>query len=238
MGVFFLDILKKNRMETIEHIPFRFEDLGRIAYADALRIQTEAFEALLEAKRTGREGVSRLFFCEHEPVLTLGKHGKSSNLLVPEALLRERGVALYQVGRGGDITYHGPGQITGYPVFDLERGRLGLRQYIERLEEVVIRFLADYGLRGERLAGATGVWLDPHVPGKARKICAIGVKSSRFVTMHGFALNINTDLSYFSLINPCGFTDKGVTSLAQELGVPVGFERAKRRLENLFERYF
>lgn len=217
---------------------FSYHDLGRIAYADALTRQTAAFDALLLAKAEGVQGENQLFFCEHEPVLTIGKSGKETNLLIPEASLRERGVSFYHINRGGDITYHGPGQITGYPVFDLAYWSLGLRQYIELLEEVVIRFLALYGLRGERLAGATGVWLDPFVPGRARKICAIGVKSSRFVTMHGFALNINTDLSYFRLINPCGFTDKGVTSLAMELGEPQDFELAKQRLLGLFNDLF
>lgn len=217
---------------------FSYHDLGRIAYADALTRQTAAFEALLQAKAEGAEGENQLFFCEHEPVLTIGKSGKETNLLIPEASLKERGVSFYHINRGGDITYHGPGQITGYPVFDLAYWSLGLRQYIELLEEVVIRFLALYGLKGERLAGATGVWIDPLVPGRARKICAIGVKSSRFVTMHGFALNINTDLSYFRLINPCGFTDKGVTSLAMELGGPQDFELAKQRLLGLFYALF
>ena len=217
---------------------FSYHDLGRIAYADALTRQTAAFDALLLAKAEGVQGENQLFFCEHEPVLTIGKSGKETNLLIPEASLRERGVSFYHINRGGDITYHGPGQITGYPVFDLAYWSLGLRQYIELLEEIVIRFVALYGLRGERLAGATGVWIDPHVPGRARKICAIGVKSSRFVTMHGFALNINTDLSYFRLINPCGFTDKGVTSLAMELGEPQDFELAKQRLLGLFNELF
>lgn len=217
---------------------FRFEDWGRIAYADALEKQTAAFESLLESKRTGSPASNRLIFCEHEPVLTIGKHGRDANLLVPEELLRRRGVGLYRVGRGGDITYHGPGQITGYPVFDLEGFGLGLRQYIATLEEAVIRLLAGYGIRGERLAGAAGVWIDAGIPGKARKICAVGVKSSRFVTMHGFALNINTDLDYFSLIHPCGFTDKGVTSLARELGAPQDFDAAKTRLRSIFSELF
>ena len=179
-----------------------------------------------------------MLFCEHDPVLTIGKSGKDSNLLIPEARLQALGVSYYHINRGGDITYHGPGQITGYPIFDLETWHIGLKQYIYRLEETIIRFLALYGLKGERLEGATGVWLDPFVAGKARKICAIGVKSSRFVTMHGFALNINTDLNYFSLINPCGFTDKGVTSLAKELGKEQDFEEAKRQLVALFREVF
>ena len=217
---------------------FIYHDMKRIAYADALAVQTKAFEEQLAAKAERAQGENQLFFCEHDPVLTIGKSGKDSNLLIPETSLKERGVSFFHIQRGGDITYHGPGQITGYPVFDLAYWSIGLRQYIELLEEVVIRFIALYGLKGERLEGATGVWLDPQVKGRARKICAIGVKSSRFVTMHGFALNINTDLSYFNLINPCGFTDKGVTSLARELGEPQDVELAKNRLLALFEEYF
>lgn len=217
---------------------FSYQDLGRIVYAKALDIQTEKFNALLAAKAKGEKGRNELLFCEHDPVLTIGKSGKDSNLLIPEARLQALGVSYYHINRGGDITYHGPGQITGYPIFDLETWHIGLKQYIYRLEETIIRFLALYGLKGERLEGATGVWLDPFVAGKARKICAIGVKSSRFVTMHGFALNINTDLNYFSLINPCGFTDKGVTSLAKELGKEQDFEEAKRQLVALFQEVF
>lgn len=217
---------------------FSYQDLGRIVYAKALDIQTEKFNALLAAKAKGEKGRNELLFCEHDPVLTIGKSGKDSNLLIPEARLQALGVSYYHINRGGDITYHGPGQITGYPIFDLETWHIGLKQYIYRLEEIIIRFLALYGLKGERLEGATGVWLDPFVAGKARKICAIGVKSSRFVTMHGFALNINTDLNYFSLINPCGFTDKGVTSLAKELGKEQDFEEAKRQLVALFRDVF
>lgn len=217
---------------------FSYQDLGRIVYAKALDIQTEKFNALLAAKAKGEKGRNELLFCEHDPVLTIGKSGKDSNLLIPEARLQALGVSYYHINRGGDITYHGPGQITGYPIFDLEAWHIGLKQYIYRLEETIIRFLALYGLKGERLEGATGVWLDPFVAGKARKICAIGVKSSRFVTMHGFALNINTDLNYFSLINPCGFTDKGVTSLAKELGKEQDFEEAKRQLVALFREVF
>lgn len=217
---------------------FTFHDLGRIAYADALTIQTNAFDALLRAKAEGAKGENVLYFCEHQPVLTIGKSGKEANLLIPEQLLQQRGVSFYHTNRGGDITYHGPGQITGYPVFDLEHWHLGLKQYIHTLEEIIIRFLALYGIKGERLEGATGVWIDPEVKGRARKICAIGVKSSRYVTMHGFALNINTDLSYFSLINPCGFTDKGVTSLQKELGEKQDFELAKQQLLTLFTEMF
>ena len=217
---------------------FTYKDLGRIAYPEALEIQTKAFDLLLENKKEGTSGNNELLFCEHDPVLTIGKSGKDANLLVSEELLRLKGLSLYHIGRGGDITYHGPGQITGYPIFDLDCWGLGLKQYIHTLEEIIIRFLSLYDLCGKRLEGATGVWLDPDAPGKARKICAIGVKSSRFVTMHGFALNINTDMGFYSLINPCGFTDKGVTSLEKETGSPQDFELAKNQLTTLFEAYF
>ena len=217
---------------------FIYKDLGRIDYPEALAIQTSAFEESLERKAKGEKGEHQLFFCEHNPVLTLGKSGKDSNLLITESRLQSLGVEYFHVNRGGDITYHGPGQITGYPVFDLETWDLGLKQYIYRLEEVIIRFLDHYGIKGERLDGATGVWIDPLVKGRARKICAIGVKSSRFVTMHGFALNINTNLDYFTLINPCGFTDKGVTSLAKELGGEQDFSACKEVLLQEFRLLF
>ena len=182
-----------------------YKDLGRIDYPEALKVQTEAFEALLRAKASGEERVNTLFFCEHNPVLTLGKSGKEANLLVSEAYLKQLGVEYFHVNRGGDITYHGPGQITGYPVFDLDSWHLGLKQYIYLLEEVIIRFLALYGIEGERLEGATGVWID---------------------------------LRKFALINPCGFTNKGVASLAGELGREQDFELAKARLSDLFLQQF
>lgn len=216
---------------------FSYTDWGKIDYAEAFDRQTLLFTNLIEAKLKSGEAQNRLIFCEHSPVLTIGKSGKADNLLIPEALLKEKGIAYFHTNRGGDITYHGPGQITGYPIFDLDSWGFGLKDYIHRMEEVVIRFLAYYGVRGERLDGATGVWIEPDKK-SARKICAIGVKSSHFVTMHGFALNINTDLSYFSLINPCGFVDKGVTSLARELGEMQDFEGAKMKLLALFREFF
>lgn len=232
------DYSVKQSKQKKEMKPFTYHDLGMIDYSSALEIQTNAFQDLLTAKKEGRQGINQLFFCEHNPVFTLGKSGKEDNLLIPEALLKEKGATLYHINRGGDITYHGPGQITGYPVFDLEKWGIGLKEYIGRMEDIVIRFLSLYKLKGERLAGATGVWLDPEVPGKARKICAIGVKSSRYVTMHGFALNIHTDLNYYSLINPCGFVDKGVTSLQKEIGFPPDFEKTKEQVKDLFLEYF
>ncbi|MDR3140128.1 MAG: lipoyl(octanoyl) transferase LipB [Tannerellaceae bacterium] len=213
---------------------FSYHDLGRIDYAAALEKQTRAFTTLLNAKMNNQQGQNQLLFCEHEPVLTLGKSGKESNLLISEELLSQCGISLYHTNRGGDITYHGPGQITGYPIFDLEYWNVGIKQYIHILEEIIIRFLSLYGIEGKRLEGSTGVWVDTEPAGKARKICAIGVKCSRYVTMHGFALNINANLNYFSLINPCGFTDKGVTSLEKELGFPQDFEHAKIQLKEIF----
>ena len=217
---------------------FEYTDWGTIDYEEALIRQTVLFENLLTLKKCGKEGNNNLIFCEHTPVLTTGKNGKEGNLIIPEPILQQHGISLFQTNRGGDITYHGPGQITGYPVFDLEHWDMGLKQYIYTLEEIIIRLLALYGIKGERLQGATGVWIEPNVKGSARKICAIGIKSSRYVTMHGFGLNINTDLTYFSFINPCGFADKGVTSLAKELGAPQEIKLIKQQLLSLFRDFF
>ena len=209
---------------------FIYHDLGRIEYEKALERQTAAFNALLEAKVQGRTGENRLFFCEHQPVLTIGKSGKDTNLLIPEELLVQRGVSFYHINRGGDITYHGPGQLVCYPILNLEEFHLGLKEYVHLLEEAVIRVCASYGIEAGRLEKATGVWLEGSTP-RARKICAIGVRSSHYVTMHGLALNVNTDLRYFSYIHPCGFIDKGVTSLRQELKHEVPMDEVKQRLE-------
>ena len=217
---------------------YLYIDWGLIPYAQAYEQQKEFFEAALQQKMAQQPVVNQLIFCEHPHVITVGRHGLFSNLLFPEAVLKDKQVELFHVDRGGDITYHGPGQIVGYPILDLDFFRLGLKTYIHRLEEIIIRTIAEYGLQGERLAGATGVWLDTAHPGKARKIAAIGVRSSRYVTMHGFALNINTDLSYFQLINPCGFTDKGVTSLQRELGREVATEEVKKTLLGYFDAFF
>ena len=177
-------------------------------------------------------------FCEHPHVYTLGKSGDQNNLLANAEWLAAHQATFFQTDRGGDITYHGPGQIVGYPIIDLEHFHIGLRQYIERIEESVIRFLQPFGLQGERLKGATGVWLDATDPHKARKICAIGVRSSRFITMHGLALNINTDLNYYRHINPCGFIDKGVTSLALETGAHQDMEACRRKLFACMQEVF
>lgn len=215
-----------------------YEDLKNIEYGQAWEYQQQLFAESISLKEKGMRPESHLLFCEHPHVITIGKHGKQENLLFQESFLKEKGVSLFQIDRGGDITYHGPGQLVGYPVFDLESFHVGLKQYIFNLEEIIIRFLATYNIQSERLQGAAGVWLDITDPARTRKIAAIGVRSSRFVTMHGFALNINTDLSYFSLINPCGFVDKGVTSMQQELGYPVDMDEAKEKIKALFKEVF
>lgn len=191
---------------------------GTVEYAEAWDRQTVLFNDRIEAKKSHNNLPDVVVLCEHPHVYTLGKSGVMENLLVSNQMLLDRGVSFFKTDRGGDITYHGPGQIVGYPIFDLEHFGIGLRQFLYNIEEAVILFLKDFNVRGERLQGATGVWLDVDIPEKPRKICAMGVKSSRFVTMHGLALNINTDLSFYHMINPCGFTNKGVTSLAVETG--------------------
>jgi lipoyl(octanoyl) transferase len=183
-------------------------------------------QKIAKKSNPGLHSENHLLFVEHPHVYTLGKSGDEQNLLLNYIQLQAAHASFIKTNRGGDITYHGPGQIVGYPIFDLENFDIGLRRYIELMEEAIIQSIAEYGLKGERDEKATGVWLDAGKP-SARKICAIGVKSSRFVTMHGFALNVNTDLSYFQHINPCGFTDKGVTSLENELGKKQDFEKAK-----------
>lgn len=215
-----------------------YNDLKSIEYGQAWEYQQELFADSLSRKDRHVSTENYLLFCEHPHVITIGKHGKHENLLFQESSLKEKGVSLFQIDRGGDITYHGPGQLVGYPIFDLESYNIGLRQYIFNLEEIIIRLLSSYNIQSERLNGAAGVWIDTTTPSHTRKIAAIGVRSSRFVTMHGFALNINTDLSYFSLINPCGFIDKGVTSMEKELGYKVDMEEVKDKMRKLFEEIF
>ena len=207
-------------------------DLGQMEYDACRRLQQSLFDELLAAKAepTGEMPPQRLILVEYPPVYTLGKSGKEANLLVNTDYLESLGATFHQTDRGGDITFHGPGQIVGYPILDLEREGIGLRAYIEAVEQTVIDTLADYGIAAGRSEGAAGVWLAPHRGRPLRKICAIGVRSSRYVTMHGFALNVNTNLDWFELINPCGFTDRGVTSLAKELGREVSIEEVKSRL--------
>lgn len=219
----------------------KYTDWGKIDYQTAWDKQEVEFNEHLSqkaAKIENTEPTGRFVICEHPHVYTLGKSGNSANMLLNDELLKNIDATYVKTNRGGDITYHGPGQIVGYPILDLESINLQLKEYISKMEDVIIDTIADYGLKGERLDGATGVWLDPTNPIKARKICAIGVKASRYVTMHGFALNVNTNLDYFNYINPCGFVDKGVTSLKKELNNEIDINEVKIKIVNNFEKYF
>jgi lipoyl(octanoyl) transferase len=211
-----------------------FQDLGLVRYKEAWDYQESLFSELMAKKLSGEKYFpGYLLFCEHPSVFTLGKSGSPQNLLLDEKLLEKEGIEFYRINRGGDITYHGPGQIVGYPIVDLEQLDLGIKSYIEILEEAVIQLLAGYAIMSSRLDGATGVWLEANDPNKARKICAIGVRASRHITMHGFAFNVNTDLTKYRFINPCGFIDKGVTSMERELGALQDMEEVKLKLKEL-----
>jgi len=214
-----------------------YKNLGIIDYKEAWDYQEELFARKLQEKRNAQIPENHLLLCEHPPVFTLGKSGDDSNLLITQNLLDQKGIQYYKINRGGDITFHGPGQIVGYPILDLEQFKLGVKEYIHAMEEVIIKTLADYNIKSERLEGATGVWLDTDKI-SARKICAIGVKASRHITMHGFAFNVNTDLSFYKLINPCGFIDKGVTSLAKELGHNVEMAEVQQKIKHYFSEVF
>lgn len=179
-----------------------------------------------------------LLFVEHPPVYTLGKSGNIENVLLNENEMEERGIRFFKTNRGGDITFHGEQQIVGYPILDLENFYTDIGKYLRNLEEVIIQTLAGYGLKGERSPGETGVWIEPGIPGRERKICAIGVRTSRWITMHGFAFNVNTDLSYFNNIIPCGIRNKQITSLEKELGKKIDFEEAKKKVKSEFETVF
>ena len=214
-----------------------FRDLGMTGYREAWDYQEVRFQKLVDYKRdsAGRKSPPQyLLFCEHPHVYTLGKSGDADNLLISEDFLRKIRATYYKTNRGGDITYHGPGQIVGYPILDLEDLGIGLKGYIHLLEQIIIELLGSYGIPAAGREDATGVWLDADQPAKARKICAIGVRSGRFVTMHGFALNVNTDLSYFSYIHPCGFQTGSVTSMEKELGGTLDMDRTRDRLRDLF----
>ncbi len=216
-----------------------FEDLDVIDYKEAWDYQEKLFNRIVEQKVYNRNHSedtaatnNHLLFCEHPHVYTLGKNGSENNLLVNMLELQQKEATYYKINRGGDITYHGPGQIVGYPILDLDNFSPDIHQYVANMEEAIIRTIAEYGLKGERMKGASGVWLDPDQPAKARKICAIGIRSSRWVTMHGFAFNVNTDLSYFELINPCGFTDKKATSMQAELGRSIPMDDIKVKVRD------
>ena len=217
-------------------VEVKYIDLGKISYAEALAVQQKYFDQLVQNKIHGisNEKLNKLLLCEHFPVITLGKSADEKNVLFGNEQLELNGIELFHIGRGGDATFHGPGQITGYPILDLECFTSDLKQYMRQLEEVVIRTIADYGLKGYRMEQFTGVWIDSLLDKKPKKIAAFGVKTSRWISMHGFALNVNTDLSYFAYINPCGITDKGVTSLQAELQEQVDMEQVKSRLHQHF----
>ena len=223
-----------------------YKDIGQKDFKETWDYQAAIFTRLVDSKKqgnpTGNPGgkplPGTLIFVEHPHVYTLGKSGSESNLLLDFIQLQAKDASFYKIDRGGDITYHGPGQLVGYPIFDLDAIKIGLKEYIHRLEEAIIRTLGEFGITASRFEGGTGVWLDQALPGKARKICAIGVKASKYVTMHGFAFNVNTDLTYFNNINPCGFTDKGVTSLEKELGSRQDFESVKNKVRKNLEVVF
>lgn len=233
-------------IETRPRVSFR--DLGLIRYREAWELQTDLHRHLVERKlanRTRRHGqvvpqVHHLLFCTHPHVYTLGKSGSLEHLLLGEDELRARGIEFFKINRGGDITYHGPGQVVGYPIFDLDEFFTDVHRYVRTLEEVIIRTLAEYGLQGMRIPKYTGVWLDATEVLPQRKICAIGVHLSRWVTMHGFAFNVNTDLTYFRHIVPCGIRDenKAVTSLSLELGKEVDESEVKAALKRHFAELF
>jgi lipoyl(octanoyl) transferase len=224
-----------------------FEDLGIQSYQPTWDYQEQRLKeavALKSEARTQNKEASeaatqhRFILVEHPPVFTLGKNGNRSNVLVSDEQLKVLGIEYFHINRGGDITYHGLQQVVGYPIVDLDKFKPDLGWYLRSLEEVIIQVLAEYGLKGERSAGETGVWLDPQDPFVARKICAMGIKCSRWITMHGFALNVNTDLSHFEFIVPCGIQGKTVTSLEKELGKKVDYEEVKQKIKKHFELIF
>lgn len=221
-------------MQTI-----KYQHLGLVDYKNTWDYQEQLFANVLTYRnKTERTHSGYLLLCEHPHVYTLGKSGQDNNLLINEQMLKQIGATYYHTNRGGDITYHGPGQIVAYPIIDLDRLKIKLKEYIFKLEEVIIKTLKPFGIETSRLNGTTGVWLDAEQKGKERKICAIGVRASRFVSMHGLALNINTDLNYFNHINPCGLIDKGITSLQKEIGKEVDLKAVEKELLKNFAEVF
>jgi lipoyl(octanoyl) transferase len=231
--------------------PFvKFEDLGIVPYKEAWDYQESLLQKNLAIKAQirnsedngGDEGSLQaqhyLLFLEHPPVYTLGKSGDPAHVLIDEKERKEKGIQYFPTNRGGDITFHGPEQLVGYPILDLEQFETDIGKYLRNLEEVIILTLAEYGLKGARSSGETGVWLDPDIPGKERKICAMGVRCSRWITMHGFALNVNTDLNYFNFIVPCGIQHKQVTSIQKELGCIVPMSEVKAVVKRQFSVVF
>jgi lipoyl(octanoyl) transferase len=222
----------------------RYIDLGLVDYKQAWEYQEKLFNEIVAKKISNRTAdvqqptSNYLLFCQHPHVYTLGNSGNKDNLLINEDELEKKNASYYKINRGGDITYHGPGQVVGYPILDLDNFFTDIHKYLRFLEEMVILTLAEYGITTARSAGETGVWLDAEDPKKARKICAMGVRASRWVTMHGFALNANVNLDYFGNIIPCGIQDKAVTSLHKELGRAVEEEELKQKLKKHFAQLF
>ncbi len=222
-------------MSLMANKKVEFRDMGQIRYKEAWDLQLSLFEEIKEIKLKNRElspdqwltTQNYLLFCEHNPVYTLGKSGLMENLLLNNEQLKDKGIEFFHINRGGDITFHGPGQLTGYPIFDLSNFKTDIIGYLRDLEDVIIQVLEEFGINGGRIPGLTGVWVDWNDTKKARKICAFGIHSSRWATMHGFGLNVSTDLSYFGHIVPCGIIDKSVTSIEKEIG-PVRMEDVKR----------
>ncbi len=216
------------------------KDLNVIKYADALNLQTKKFNQLIDNKinECSNSDAHFLFLCEHESVITLGKAANENNILFADDFLKEKGIDVFHINRGGDVTFHGVGQITGYPILDLEFFSSDLKKYMRDLEEVMIKTIAEYGIVGYRIENETGVWVDNKTNGTTNKIAAFGVKTSRWITMHGFALNVNIDLNQYNYINPCGFTEKGVTSISNELNNDVDINEVKRILLDKFATVF
>ncbi len=231
----------------MEKQPVIVEDLGVMDYQAAWDYQESLLKENVRRKSLVYSQVPseellptqhHLLFVEHPPVYTLGKSGDINNVLIDDAARTAKGIEFFRTNRGGDITFHGPGQVVGYPILDLEKYYTDIGKYLRNIEEVIILTLKEYGIEAGRSSGETGVWIDPDIKGKERKICAIGVRTSRWITMHGFALNVNTNLDYFNFIVPCGISNKQVTSLEKELGQKVDFEDTKEKLKNNFAIVF
>jgi lipoyl(octanoyl) transferase len=226
--------------------PVIYKDLGIIDYKAAWDYQEKLLQQNLAIKSDAIKNnvkgelptLHYFLLCEHPPVYTLGKSGSMNNMLMAEDEMERKGIDFFRTNRGGDITFHGLQQIVGYPILDLEKFTTDIGTYLRNLEETIILTIAEYGIKGERSKGETGVWVDSGIPGRERKICAIGVRCSRWITMHGFALNVNTDLDYFRNIIPCGIQNKQVTSIEKEIGASINFEEVKQKLLKNFERVF
>jgi lipoyl(octanoyl) transferase len=214
------------------------QDLGHQPYKEVWDYQESLLQQKIKAKQQQEAKPDYLLFVEHNPVYTLGKNGKEKNLLINQKSLEEKGIEFYHINRGGDITFHGPQQLVGYPILDLDNYKTDLGWYLRSLEEVIILTINEYGLKGERSTGETGVWLDTNIKGRERKICAMGIRCSRWITMHGFALNVNVDLNYFNFITPCGIQNKQVTSIQKELGQIVPMDEVKEKITKNFKLVF